>query len=139
MDDNKGKILLAEDDPEFRDLLAFCLFQAGYSVTACDNGFKLQELLDDVPDSATADYDLVLTDWRMPGLTGLEVLEAFSDRPGRPPFVCMTAYGDQHTHETAARLGAAFTVDKPVDLDYLISRIDSLLEDRKKQKCGGER
>jgi CheY-like chemotaxis protein len=113
------KILIAEDDRELRELLAFCLFRAGYSVTSCGNGLKLLEL-----------FDLVLTDLRMPALTGLEVLEAYHDLPDRPPFICMTAFGDEATHELAEKLGAAFTIDKPMDLDDLIAKIDSFFPEK---------
>jgi CheY-like chemotaxis protein len=122
MDNPHPKILLAEDNRDLRELLAFCLFRAGYNVTCCDNGLALLERLEPCRER----FDLVLTDLRMPALTGLEVLEAFHDHPQRPPFVCMTAFGDPETHEIARRLGATFTIDKPVDLDQLIALIDSI-------------
>ena len=71
------KILLAEDDHEFRALLSFCLFRAGYNVTSCDNGLKLLEYLTNGGRKDHEHFDLVLTDLRMPALTGLEVLETF--------------------------------------------------------------
>lgn len=126
MDKPHPKILLAEDDRDLRELLAFCLFRAGYNVTSCDNGLELLERLEPGPEQKAERFDLVLTDLRMPALTGLEVLEAFHDHPERPPFVCMTAFGDPETHEMARKLGATFTIDKPVDLDQLIALIDSI-------------
>ena len=117
------KILLAEDDRDLRELLAFSLFRAGYSVESCDNGLELLERLDQPPEWGRARIDLVLTDLRMPALTGLEVLEALHDLPHRPLFVCMTAFGDSSTHEAAMQLGAAATIDKPFDLDKLIDLI----------------
>ena len=115
------KILLGEDDRELRELLAFSLFRAGFSVTSCDNGLKLLECLESMGGADREHFDLVLTDLRMPALTGLEVLEALHDLPGRPPFVCMTAFGDPETHAAARRLGAEATIDKPFDIDRLIS------------------
>ena len=70
------------------------------------------------------DYDLILSDLRMPALTGLEVLEFLHDLP-HPPFICMTAFGDPQTHETARKLGAAATIDKPFDLDELIELVQA--------------
>ncbi len=139
MVDHKAKILIAEDDREFRDLLAFCLFRAGYSVTSCDNGLKLLEVLGGAQNRNEMEYDLVLTDLRMPALTGLEVLETYHDCPHRPPFICMTAFGDQATHEMAGKLGAAFTIDKPIDLDFLVARIDSFLDEWKIQNVEEKR
>jgi CheY-like chemotaxis protein len=126
MDNPHPKILLAEDDRELRELLAFCLFRAGYSVASCGNGLELLEFLESHSERGGERIDLVLTDLRMPALTGLEVLEAFHDHPDRPLFVCMTAFGDPETHEMARRLGATVTIDKPVDLDQLIALIDSV-------------
>jgi CheY-like chemotaxis protein len=127
------RILLAEDDHDLRELLAFSLFRAGYSVTSCGNGLELLERLEPRPEGEEERFDLVLTDLRMPALTGLEVLEALHDHPGRPPFVCMTAFGDPSTHAAARKLGAALTIDKPFDLDRLIALITVLCPvDRRK-------
>ncbi|ALC14947.1 hypothetical protein DSOUD_0147 [Desulfuromonas soudanensis] len=120
------KILLAEDDSDLRELLAFSLFRAGFSVTTCSNGLELLERLEPTPTPGEKIYDLVLTDLRMPALTGLEVLETLHDLPRRPLFICMTAFGDSATHARARKLGASFTIDKPFDIDRLISLIDSL-------------
>lgn len=130
MDNHYPKILLAEDDYDLRELLAFCLFRAGYNVTSCDNGLKLLERLEGYPGNDGPPFDLVLTDLRMPALTGLEVLETFHDLPKRPPFICMTAFGDEKTHKLAKELGAAFTIDKPVDLDDLVTLIDAFFYTR---------
>lgn len=130
MDNHYPKILLAEDDHDLRELLAFCLFRAGYNVTSCDNGLKLLERLEACPRNDGPPFDLVLTDLRMPALTGLEVLETFHDLPQRPPFICMTAFGDEKTHKLAKELGAAFTIDKPVDLDDLVTLIDAFFYTR---------
>jgi len=119
------RILLAEDDPDFRELLAFFLFRAGYSVTVCDNGLELLEHLNGCR-GGRGRFDLVVTDVRMPALTGLEVLEALHDLPGRPPFLCMTAFGDPATHEAAARLGAMHMIDKPFDMDRALALIHKI-------------
>ena len=113
-------ILLAEDNADLRELLNFSLVRAGYSVTCCGNGLDLLERL-----LQPQDYDLVISDLRMPALTGLEVLEYLHDIPHRPPFICMTAFGDEQTHETARLLGASATIDKPFDLDELLELIET--------------
>jgi len=124
--ENQPKILLAEDDPDLRELMAFALYRAGYSVDSCSNGMELLDKLDPRKDGDHELFDLVLTDVRMPALTGLEVLEALQDLPQRPPFICMTAFGDAETHGAARKLGAAFTIDKPFDLDRLIALVGVL-------------
>lgn len=111
-------ILLAEDDPELLELLTMVLLRAGYQVTGCDNGLQLLEQLEQV-----GTYDLVISDLRMPALNGLEVLESQFDNPFCPPFICMTAFGDEETHATARRFGAIATIDKPFDLDDMIELV----------------
>ncbi|WP_051689625.1 response regulator [Pelobacter seleniigenes] len=114
--DDRPHILLAEDDPELRELLRFVLVRAGYRVTVCGNGLQLLEQLE-----WAEEYDLVISDVRMPAFTGLEVLESQLDNPVRPPFICMTAFGDDLTYECARKLGATATIDKPFDLDRIIA------------------
>jgi DNA-binding response OmpR family regulator len=115
-------VLLAEDDPDLRELLAFCFFRQGYAVVSCSDGLSLLERLHDSLDGRGEPVDLVVTDIRMPGLTGLEVLESVCDRPERPPVICMTAFGDPQTHALAERLHAAAIIDKPFDIDRLLER-----------------
>ena len=118
--DNHLQILLAEDDLELRELLILFLSRSGYQVTSCDNGLQLLEQL-----KQGDKYDLVITDVRMPVLSGLEVLEGQINNPGCPPFICMTAFGDTKTHATARRFGAIATIDKPFDLDKMIELVHS--------------
>ncbi len=114
------QILLAEDDLELRELLMLVLSRAGYQVTGCDNGLQLLEQLE-----LAEKYDLVISDVRMPALTGLEVLESQIDNPRCPPFICMTAFGDKTTHAAAQRFGATATIDKPFDMDEMIELVHS--------------
>lgn len=116
--DTHPHILLAEDDNDLLELLDFALTRAGYLVSCCTNGLDLMERLEE-GDA----FDLVISDLRMPALTGLEVLESQLDSPQRPPFLCMTAFGDQQTHELAKRFGATVTIDKPFDLDEMIDLV----------------
>ena len=118
--DHHPQILLAEDDLELRELLILVLSRAGYRVTSCDNGLQLLEQLEHANQ-----YDLVISDVRMPALTGLEVLECQIDNPRCPPFICMTAFGDEATHAAARRFGASATIDKPFDLDEMIELVQS--------------
>lgn len=115
-------VLLAEDDPALRELLAFCFFRQGYAVVSCSDGLSLLERLHDSLDGKGDPVDLVVTDIRMPGLTGLEVLESVCGRPEHPPVICMTAFGDPQTHAQAASLHAAAIIDKPFDIDRLLER-----------------
>ena len=127
--DNRPHILLAEDNFELRELLTLVLSRAGYQVTSCDDGLQLLEELEHAHQ-----YDLVLSDVRMPALTGLEVLESHFDKPLHVPFIGMTAFGDHETHEAALKLGAVAMIDKPFDLDEMIELIQTTLFESNKKK-----
>ncbi|HKI51825.1 MAG TPA: response regulator [Geothermobacteraceae bacterium] len=119
-------VLLAEDNDELRELLAFCFYQAGYNVTSCNNGISLLERLQAGIEGDSTPIELVVTDIRMPGLTGLEVLESYFDQPELPPIICITAFGDRQTHEQALRLRAKAVFDKPFDIDLLVQSAKQL-------------
>ena len=116
--DTHPHILLAEDDDALRELLDFALTRAGYLVTCCTNGLDLLERLEEGDP-----FDLIISDLRMPALTGLEVLEIQLGNRLQTPFICMTAFGDQQTHAQAKRFGAAATIDKPFDLTEMIELV----------------
>ncbi|RME38488.1 MAG: response regulator [Deltaproteobacteria bacterium] len=122
MRNNCSHILLAEDDDAMRDMLAFCLFREGYRVSTCGDGLSLYRLLE----AGAPDFDLVITDIRMPVLTGTEVLEAIAELKHKPPVLCMTAFGDEATREQACRLGAVDLLDKPFDIDDFIDKVKAL-------------
>lgn len=116
------QVALAEDDDDLRLLLATMLRRAGYHVREFSSGSQLLRTL--VPPALG--IDLVISDIRMPGASGLEVLAKLhgSDQP--VPVVLMTAFGDRSTHEKALEMGAAALIDKPFELDELLSLADRL-------------
>ena len=105
-----GRLLIAEDEPGIRNLLAQ-LFQAqGYTVDIAIDGIQTIERLQ------AADYDLLLMDVNMPGKTGLEVLR-HQDQIGRPVrTILMTALGEKEAMEEAERLGVVAFFGKPFDI-----------------------
>ena len=119
------RILLAEDDYELRTLLVEALEVEGYEVVPAADGF---DLLDRIGDTWLAEdgFDLVLSDIRMPGCTGLKALEALRERDWSTPIVFMTAFGSIKTHGEAQGLGATI-VDKPFDLDDLIDLVRAIV------------
>ena len=118
------RILLAEDDSEMRALLARALRRAGYEVRECANGIELLEHLEVFcTEGEIEKIDLVISDIRMPGLTGLEVLEGLREEKGFPPMILITAFGDEETHAEAERYGAVAMFDKPFDIDELIEKV----------------
>jgi len=120
----RTRILLAEDDDEMRSMLAAALRRDNYQVEEAFNGADLlvkvaRAFLDINGDRVTRAPDLVISDVRMPGFTGLEVLAALRDRAPKVPVILITAFGDLETHLEAKRLGANAMFDKPFDLEDL--------------------
>jgi CheY-like chemotaxis protein len=115
------RILLAEDDSELRVLLSMVLRADGHHVVEAEDGTGLREAvtaaLRQADDHAPATaLDLVISDHRMPGVTGLDVLSALHQGERRvPPFILITAFGDAETHARAGRMGA-LVIDKPFDV-----------------------
>ena len=119
-----SRILIADDDFEMRQMLTLLARLRGHTVEAVASGDALlARLLDDTEPVP----DIVVTDVRMPGRSGLQALEAV--RPLRPalPVVVITAFGDHAVHAHARRLGAR-SIDKPFDSDELLDLVENLLE-----------
>jgi DNA-binding NtrC family response regulator len=116
------QVALAEDDDDLRSLLATTLRRAGYRVREFSSG---SQLLRTLAPSAPG-VDLVIADIRMPGVSGLEVLAKLHGEREPVPVVLMTAFSDRVTHDKALELGAAALIDKPFDLDELLSLAERL-------------
>jgi DNA-binding response OmpR family regulator len=113
-----GKVFLAEDDVEMRRLASCALQQDGWEVVETANGSELLEELEAAA-QRNESVDLVITDVRMPGFTGLQVLDWLQRvRAWSAPVIVITGFGDEKTHLQARRLGAP-VLDKPFELDDL--------------------
>ena len=123
-----SRVLLAEDDGEMRALLARALRKAGYEPVGCRHGLELLDRLSPLLDGAdSVAYDLIISDVRMPGILGVEVLEGLHRHKGLPPVILITAFGDDQTHADAVRFGAAAVFDKLFDIDDLLSKVREIV------------
>ena len=115
------RVLVAEDDNDLRMLIAMALARDGHEVVQASDGRQiLEQFAETVGERPTAPgFDLIITDVRMPGWSGLDVLAVLHHYPVSPPVVLITAFGDDQVHAEARRLGALATLDKPFDLDDL--------------------
>ena len=125
----KACIVLAEDDYEMRTLLAVTLVKAGYKVVECPDGWRLLEHLEGhiLLDSEAEKIDLIISDIRMPGITGIEILRGLPQRSGYPPVILITAFGDKKTHCQAEQFGAAAIFDKPFEIDDLLAKVRKIV------------
>jgi two-component system response regulator AtoC len=117
-----AKILVCDDQEMMRDSLASTLARDGHEVTAAVEGtLALQRL-------AAARFDLLITDLKMPRMTGIELLaEAKKLRP-EMPVVIMTAFATVQTAVEAMKLGAYDYIQKPFDGDEIKLLVDRTLE-----------
>ena len=129
--DGPTSVLLAEDDPEMRRMLSARLRRWGLSVIEAEDGTHLAALIDSlvVRRSATAPFtiDLVISDVRMPGASGLEILSLLRAHDPMIPVILMTAFGGADLHAEAERLGADAVFDKPFDIDDLCTAVVNLV------------
>lgn len=111
------RVLVAEDDWDMRELIVASLRADGYDVTAASDLDRLGDSVgvDTSPDAVA----LIVTDNRMPGCTGLELLTALRAARWETPVILITAFGSAETHRHAASLGATAVLDKPFPLDQL--------------------
>ena len=111
---DRGRVLIAEDDRELRSLVAFALEGDGYEVLQVEDGRGLSETLEQ-----QCWIDVIISDVRMPRRGGLEALADFRRRNWSTPFILITAFGSEDLHEEAYRLGVTAVVDKPFEMDDL--------------------
>ena len=102
------RILVAEDDASMRSWLADVLRRDGHEVIEARNG---AELLLRIREADRV--DVVVTDVRMPAMSGLDAIACLNEAAVGVPVVVVTAFGDDETHRTAERFGAIVVLDKP--------------------------
>jgi DNA-binding NtrC family response regulator len=121
---SKGRLLIVEDRDSLRRMLERALGQEGYEVSAAADGRAGIRLLAERP------FDLVLTDLKLPDVSGLEVLEASRTAQPRVPVVVLTGYGTVGTAVEAMKLGAYDFLEKPLEIDDLARMIERAIGER---------
>jgi CheY-like chemotaxis protein len=116
-------ILLADDDHVLRRALREELEAKGYDVSEAPDGASALELLAAAADGGVAMPDVLVLDVRMPGLSGLGVLEAMRRLPRPPVTIVVTGFVDRSIQVFASRFGARRVLHKPVDLDELLGAV----------------
>ncbi len=120
-----ASVLVADDDPVARDLLAEVLAKEGYHVLAAGNGSEALELARESP------IDLALIDLRMPELDGLAVLRTLQGFRPDVPVIILTAFATIETAMEAIRAGAYDYLSKPFQLELIRLRARRALEERR--------
>ncbi|HPA79421.1 MAG TPA: sigma-54 dependent transcriptional regulator [Thermoanaerobaculales bacterium] len=112
------RILVAEDDAEMLELLARVLREEGYRVLTAGDGHQALARIEE------GDFDLVLSDVRMPGPDGMEVLRRAMASRLHQPVILMTAFGSISSAVEAMRAGAFHYLTKPFSLDELLEIVN---------------
>lgn len=116
-----AKLLLVDDEPMVTEELQEALEFEGFEVETASSVADALEM------SAHAQYDVVITDLKMPQATGLDLIRALGER-GEPPHIfVLSGHGADSNRDEATSLGARDCFAKPVDPDALLEEIQKVL------------
>jgi two-component system response regulator AtoC len=119
-----GRVLVVEDEREMRAMLEKGLTRRGFTPVAQPSADEALARL------AAEDFDVVLTDLRMPGMDGLALCERIALNRPDIPVVVVTAFGSLETAVAAIRAGAYDFVTKPIDVDALVLVLERAVQHR---------
>lgn len=125
MNYKKRRILIIEDDEEMRSLLEDYLEEEGFETNSVGNGSDAFRIL------VREVFDIVITDIRMTGLTGLEILPGVRTLQPETNIIVITAFGSEEVHKKAIERGADSYLEKPLQFNELRKVVHALLEKRK--------
>lgn len=121
---NHARLLIAEDDPDLRDLLQDDLEDAGYeTVLAVDGRAALAHI-----EREREFFDLLITDVNMPGLSGTDLLAAMREQRPEAPVVIITAFGSVEQAVELVKAGAFQYLTKPFVIDELLRLVEDALQ-----------
>ncbi|MCA9802393.1 MAG: response regulator transcription factor [Cyanobacteria bacterium HKST-UBA02] len=115
------KILIVDDDSSLTGLIYDCLEQESYHLDVVHDGKAAQEYL------RMVDYDLVILDWSLPGLSGIDVCRFYRSMGGKSPILMLTANDHISHKEIGFEAGADDYLTKPFNMKELILRTTALL------------
>ncbi|MGO4714070.1 response regulator FixJ [Bradyrhizobium sp. 2TAF24] len=118
---SSGNVYVIDDDPAMRDSLDFLLGSAGFQVTLFETASSFLEALPEVA------FGCVVSDVRMPGIDGIELLKRLKGTKKALPIIVMTGHGDIPLAVEAMRLGALDFLEKPFEDERLIGMIEAAL------------
>lgn len=117
-------LLVVDDEPKLCDLLTSALSQDGIQVFTAGNGLHALKVLEQ------EEIDLVISDWRMPGMDGPQLLGEIKQRYPQVPVIVMTAYSTVKNAVQSMRNGAYDYIAKPFDIDELDITVSKALQFR---------
>ncbi|MFC1619681.1 response regulator [Candidatus Neomarinimicrobiota bacterium] len=118
---SEANILLVDDDPDTRNIVPRILSKCNYTVSTCSSGSQALEYL------AQEHFDLVLSDVRMPGMSGFELLRSIRDSYPELPVILLTAIADLDSEMEAARADMHGYLRKPYTAAELTDAVRAML------------
>jgi two-component system response regulator FixJ len=118
---HRGKVYVIDDDDAMRDSLDFLLGAANFQVTLFESAHNFLNTISSV------DFGCVVSDVRMPGIDGIELLKRLKANRSVLPVVIMTGHGDVPLAVEAMKLGAVDFLEKPFEDERIIGMIDVAL------------
>jgi two-component system, OmpR family, phosphate regulon response regulator PhoB len=120
-------VVVVDDDPDIRELVAMKLTNSGYRVAVEADGES------GLATALSVEPDLVVLDWMMPGLTGIEVCRALRDDPrtATTAVILLTARAQEEDIETGFAAGADDYLVKPFSVRELAMRVEAILSRRR--------
>lgn len=125
-------ILLVDDDPGIRDVIAEFLVRHGYDVATAEDGAAMDRAMARAP----RPFDLIVLDLMMPGEHGLEVARRLAG-PGGPALIILSAVGDDSDRIIGLEVGADDYLAKPCNPRELLARIRAVLRRRQEPAADG--
>lgn len=116
-----SRILVVDDDRDIRDLVAIKLESAGHEVVTRSDGAEALEA------AAHGDWDVIVLDVMMPGMSGIEVLRALRASGVSTPVILLTARGQDKDVQAGLEAGADHYVTKPFSPRALLARVTDVL------------
>jgi two-component system response regulator PilR (NtrC family) len=120
-----GTVLVVDDEPSMREMLFIMLKREGYDVVLADCGKAAVEILRHRP------VDLLISDIKMPDMSGVDVLRAAKQIDDAIVCIMITAFKSTESAVEALRLGAHDYLDKPFDVELLKKKVRQALEQRR--------
>lgn len=126
-------ILLVDDEPVVRMTVGDMLKRSGYGVLLAEDGHAAIAVL-----QACEDVDLVITDYRMPGMDGLTLVRRIKEKRPDLPVVILTGHGDLESYLCATGLGVLRYIGKPVGMRELLQTVRGSVADGLRGRMPGQ-
>lgn len=125
---SEGSVLIVDDEKAMCELVDTALTIRGYETACCQSADAAMQLI------RASEFDVVLTDVKMPGTSGLQLCQQINDLRPDIPVVVMTAFGSMETAVSAMRSGAYDFITKPVEIEFLSLTMARAVERRRLTK-----